>query len=173
MFSLLHLTKICKGGNQWPLEFDKECSFDLSDCEEEEGFVVRIKKTRWMRRSKVLLTSVMSHHPFWILFQMKLWAYSIWVREVRILKVDSSGSKQFSRKASPAQNGSLSTRMVTLTPDSLDYIVMQLPVCNQLHLIYTIEFLFCNKCYCSEYIWSNIYMNQCIRRAKYRKYIIL
>ena len=52
MFSLLHQTKICKGGNQWPLEFGKECLFNLLDCEE-EGFVVQIKKTRWMRRSKL------------------------------------------------------------------------------------------------------------------------
>ena len=40
------------------MAFDKERSFDLLDCEEEEGVVVRIKKTRWMKRSKVLLTSL-------------------------------------------------------------------------------------------------------------------
>ena len=45
---------LCQGSNQWPLAFDKECSFKLSDCEEGKSFIVQIKKTRWMRRSKVL-----------------------------------------------------------------------------------------------------------------------
>ena len=42
------------------MAFDKERSFDLLDCEEEEGFVVRIKKTRWMKRSKVLLNTFLN-----------------------------------------------------------------------------------------------------------------
>ena len=51
---------LCQGSNQWPLAFDKECSFKLSDCEEGKSFIVQIKKTRWMRRSKVLLASPLS-----------------------------------------------------------------------------------------------------------------
>ena len=46
---------LCQGANpSRPLAFDKETWFDLFDCSADDGFIVQIKKTRWMRRSKVL-----------------------------------------------------------------------------------------------------------------------
>ena len=103
---------LCQGSNQWPLSFDKECSFKLSDCEEGKSFIVQIKKTRWMRRSKVLhlIQFFLPLENSFFIFQTKLWAQCIWVPKVRTLKVDDSGSRQFSRQASPAPSGTLSTK---------------------------------------------------------------
>ena len=43
-----------QGANQCrPLAFDQETCFDLLDRSADDGFIVQIKKARWMRRSKV------------------------------------------------------------------------------------------------------------------------
>ena len=59
VWQFLHALQInallCQGANpSRPLAFDKETWFDLFDCSADDGFIVQIKKTRWMRRSKVL-----------------------------------------------------------------------------------------------------------------------